>query len=191
MSFIRQSILGFLALLGLIWIGYKISLSAKHQEANAFAKKGLDSLLTNVHWIEFNEQGIISQEFFAPQVIGDALKNCYHIQNPLLKLTQSDEFWEIQSHHADAAQNAETIDLIHKVRIKHTNPQKSMISVMKTEHLKYLPKQKKANTKDKVTINMGENVLHSVGLDASFDDNKKIKLGTVSGHYKPEDKAEG
>ncbi len=167
-------------------MGYKISLLTKHHETKGFAQKGLDSLLTNVHWIEFNEQGQITQEFFAPKVIGDALQNCYHIQHPLLKLSQNDELWEIQSHHANAAQNTDTINLIHKVRIKHTNTKKSTVSVMKTEHLNYLPKQKKANTNDKVTINMGENILHSIGLEASFEDNKKIKLGTVSGHYKPE-----
>ena len=56
---------------------------------------------------------------------------------------------------------------------------------MKTDVLRYLPLIKKAETLNMVTISLGDNIIHSQGLEAYFDNNKKIKLGQTHGQYYP------
>jgi LPS export ABC transporter protein LptC len=182
---IKQSILIILSLTGLIWLGHKIIQMTQHDENYRINATTFDSLLTNIHWVEFDEKGQITQEFYSPLVKNDPKDNLYHIMKPLLKLTQDSEFWEIQSNYADASQANDQIDLKDNVLIKHITPKHPEMSTMKTEHLRYHPKVKKADTDDKVIITMGENILQSQGLEASFENNKKIKLGSVSGHYQP------
>jgi lipopolysaccharide export system protein LptC len=182
---IKQSILIILSLAGMIWLGYKISQMTTHDENYRINATTFDSLLTNIHWVEFDEKGNIAQEFYSPLVKNDPKTNLYHIMKPLLKLTQDSEFWEIQSNYADASQTNDQIELKENVLIKHITPKHPEMSTMKTDHLSYHPKLKKADTNDKVTITMGENILQSQGLEASFEDNKKIKLGSVTGHYQP------
>jgi len=187
MSFLRKSFLGLLAVSGLIWFIHKLIQTTQHQVYHQTGKV-FDSQLTNIHWIEFNEEGKIVQELFSPKVRSDSKDNQYHIHHPFLKLMQGDEYWEIKSHMADASQNVDAIELKKHVFIKHTTPKNPNASIMQTEHLLYLTKLKKAQTEDLVTITLGESILHSQGLEVFFDEARKIKLQTVSGHYQPNTK---
>jgi LPS export ABC transporter protein LptC len=190
MLFIKKSILIIFSLTGIIWLGFKIIQMTRHDDNYQIKTTTFESLLTDIHWVEFDENGKIIQEFYSPSVKNDPKDNLYHIMKPLLKLTQDSEFWEIQANYADASQINDHIELKDNVLIKHITPKRPEMSVMKTKHLSYHPKQKKADTTEKVIITMGENILQSQGLEASFEANKKIKLGSVSGHYKPDEKHE-
>jgi hypothetical protein len=157
-----------------------------HVKQNKFQRinsKSFDTLINNVHWIEFDEHGNISHEFFAPTITSSSKNKFYNINNPLLKVTQKNESWEIISKYAYASSNSEKIKLHKDVNIKHLSSDNKNISEMTTDSLTYLTKSKIAKTKDKIKITIGESILYSTGFKADFEHDKKIKLNAVNGHY--------
>lgn len=150
------------------------------------SNNSFDSLITNVHWIEFNEQGDISQEFFSPEIRGYAHQDFYDIFTPLFKLTREKDSWEIHSDYAKAYHHSDQIDLNENVLIKHEIQNHPTPAILKTKHLKYLVKKQIASTTDHVTIEQGNNILHSEGMIASFAEDQTFKLGHVLGSYLPE-----
>lgn len=185
MSYLKQSIYIVLIFV-LLWFGYRYLNQTHTKIPNQINAQTFDSLLTNVHWVEFNEQGEINQEFFSPEVKSIPLKHLYHIKTPRLRLSENQESWEICSRYAHVSQNKETIDLKKNVFIKHFSQTNTRISIMKTDSLRYLPNLKKAETLNLVTIALGENIIRSHGLEAYFDNHKKIKLGKTHAHYFPQ-----
>lgn len=172
----------------MLWVGYTYMFQPHIKTDFKLSNPTFDSLLTNIHWVEFDELGKISQEFFSPEIKSIPQKHLYHIKTPRLKLSEHKDTWEILSRYAIVAQNKETIDLKKRVFIKHFSSDHSKISIIQTDVLRYLPKQKKAETKDLVTISLGNNIIHSKGLEAYFDQNKQFKLGQSYGQYRPSNK---
>ncbi|GEM_PF-3313242 len=186
MSRTRQSFLIFL--IGVITLAYGYrQLKSNHPQArHVSSKPSFDSLIRNVHWIEFNEHGEISQEFFSPEIRGYANQDFYDIITPLFKLTRENELWEIQSNFAKAYHHSEKIDLNDNVLIKHMTAKSKNPAILKTKHIQYLVKEQKAQTKHHVILEQGKNIIHSDGMIASFKEHETLKLGNVLGSYLPE-----
>jgi LPS export ABC transporter protein LptC len=187
MSRTRQSFL--ILFIGVITLVYGYwQLKACHPKTRyAIAKPSFDSLISNVHWIEFNERGEISQEFFSPEIRGYANENFYDIITPLFKLTREQELWEIQSNFAKAYHHSDKIDLNENVLIKHMSPNSKTPAILKTQQIQYLVKEQKAQTKHHVILEQGNNIIHSDGMIASFKEHETLHLGNVLGSYQPKE----
>jgi lipopolysaccharide export system protein LptC len=179
---IKQSFLIFFSVSIIIWIiSYFSHLGQK--QFHSIDARTFDTKINNIYWIEFDESGVISHEFYSPEVTSSTNNNAYKIKKPHLKVTQNNENWEIVSKYAHTSNQTEKIKLIKDVKIHHSSPNNPNISKMTTDHLVYLPKTKIAKTSDWVKITLGESVLYSKGLEADFEQNKKIKLNAVYGQY--------
>lgn len=179
---IRQSLLIFISALLIVWIVSYFT-NVKQNKFQRINSQSFDTLIHNVHWIEFDEHGMISHEFYAPTISSSSKNKFYNISNPLLKVTQDNESWEIISKYAYASSGSQKIRLQKDVNIKHLSSSNKNISEMTTDSLTYLPKSKIAKTKDKVKITLGESVLYSKGFKADFEHDKKIQLNAVNGQY--------
>lgn len=187
MSRTQQGFLIFLLGLMAFIFGYWLFKPNHPKLGQEIAKPAFDSLINNLHWIEFNERGEISQEFFSPEIRGYANKDFYNITNPLVKLVGEQELWEIQSNFAKAYDHNNKIDLNENVLIKRINPKNKTPAILKTKHIEYLVQEKKVQTKHHVTLEQGKNIIQSDGMVASFKEHETLKLGNVLGSYLPED----
>lgn len=183
----RQNFLIFLLLVMTIGYGYWFLKPSQPMLKQNMSKNAFDSLITNVHWIEFDERGDVSQEFFSPEIRGYANQDFYDIMTPLFRLTREKDSWEIHSDFAKAYHQSDQIDLNENVLIKHQIQNHPTPAILKTQHLKYLVKKQIATTKHHVTIEQGSNVLHSEGMVANFSETQTLKLGHVLGQYLPEE----
>jgi LPS export ABC transporter protein LptC len=181
MSILRKSILAFVA--GIAFLVFTPWLRHPAPQMDVLIMPNqLNAVVKNMHWVEFNEDGHITQEFFSPQVENLPNKKGYHIAHPFLKLQQNQDYWEIKSVYANALQTIDTIELRKKVEIKHFKHPKQEASTIHTEALNYYPKQKRAHTKDLVTILFKDSTIKSQGLEALFENEIKMSLAKVSGN---------
>lgn len=180
MSNLRKSFLAFIAGLFFVILTPWLHQTNKETKLNMMPIQ-LNALIENMHWIEFDEQGDIAQEYFSPKLESLPDQQGYHITQPLLKLSKNQERWEIQAKFAHAQQALELVELKQNVEIKHFKDPNQQPSTMKTHSLNYHPKEKRADTQELVAILFQDSVIQSQGLNAYFDPSPKIYLTQVSG----------
>lgn len=185
MSYFRKSLLIVFIIGNLTWLGFSQFNFLKPLKFDEPKKLKFNALLSHVHWSEYDTQGIIAHQFYAPLI-----KNISNERNiiylPRLKVQNEKETWQIKAKYAKTIHGLDTIELIKEVEIKHLDKNKPEPSFLETEHLTYLPKTQEAHTTHPVTFNQGLNVIHSQGMDAKFANSANIKLGHAEGTYQPE-----
>lgn len=185
MSYLRKSLILCVILINFFWLARlqwsflkKTTITPPHQAQ-------FNALFKEVHWSEYDVQGMITHRFYAPMV-----KNISNQENiiysPNIELHTEKESWNIKAMYAKTIQGYDTIELHKDVIIKHNDFKNTFPSLLSTEKLTYLPKTKQAFTDKKVTFNQGENIIHSQGMEADFTHSGHIKLGQVKGTYHPE-----
>lgn len=152
------------------------SLNIKPQDFNA--------LIENVHWIQFDEEGMLNQEFSTPKIKNFSLNNNHIIYAPTLIVRKLEETWKIKADFAKAKQGSEEIELEKNVLIELLQTDKETTRFT-TEHLSYEPKSQKAFTDYHVQVTQGLNILNAIGMQAYLSESKSLKLGNVSGQYFP------
>lgn len=185
MSQLRKNLLILLVLANLIWLVFSHFCVLQPLNIQNAKQLKFNALLSQVHWSEYDSQGMIAHQFYAPLVknISNELNIIYL---PLLTLKNEKDSWQIKAKYAKTVHGLDTIELIKKVQIKHLNQNNPQASYLETEKLIYLPKTQEAHTTLPVTFNQGANVIHSLGMDAKFANSTNIKLGRVEGTYQPE-----
>jgi len=184
MSNLRKSILAFIAGVCFLVLTPWLHQKPKTQQALILPHQ-LNALVRQVHWVEFDETGKLAQEFFAPEIKSLPHPQGYYIDHPYLKLRQNTEHIEIQSHHAQVAQNSNSIQLQEQVQIQRFNQNQEQISTITTDSLHYDPKQKLAETTTVVNFLFKDSAFQSQGLKVFFEHEKSIHLSKVDGHFNP------
>jgi LPS export ABC transporter protein LptC len=185
MSYIRKSLLIIFITLNLVWLAFSqlhVFNTLKIEEPHQL---NFNALLSHVHWSEYDNQGIISHQFYAP-LVKNISNHLNIIYSPNLRLQNDKETWQIKAKFAKTIEGLDTIELRKDVKIKHMDDKSKQPSFLLTENLTYHPKTQEAHTKAPVTFNQGDNVIHSQGMDANFSNSTHIKLGEVEGVYHPE-----
>ena len=183
MSNLRKSLLIIFCLFNVVWL--LLSQTRNLQKISIDEKNiNFHALLSNVNWSEYDAKGIISHQFYAPLVknISNKLNIIY---SPKLRLQNENTTWQIQARFAKTINGLDSIELSQNVKIKHLNKQ-SLPTCLQTEKLLYNPKTQVAHTKEQVTFTQGNNIIHSLGMNANFSNSTSIKLGKVNGIYHPE-----
>lgn len=184
MSNLRKSFLAFVA--GVVFLILTPWLHQKPKIGQDLRlSPQLDALVRHLHWIEFDEMGKLSQEFFAPEVKSLPNQQGYFIHHPYLKLRQNTDHIEIQAQNAHLTHNSDTIQLQHQVLIHRFNTNQEKIATIKTELLNYHPKQKLAETSTLVTFEFQDSFFESQGLKVFFEHEKYIQLSKVKGQLEP------
>ena len=185
MSFIRKSILIIFIAVNLAWLAFSQLYRFKPLKIEETHQIKFNALLSHVHWSEYDNQGIITHQFYAP-LVKNISNQMNIIYSPDLKLQNEKESWQIKAKYAKTIGGLDTIELTQNVQIKHLENQATLASYLETEKLIYYPKTQEAHTKDPVTFSQGDNVIHSLGMDASFANSTHIKLGQANGTYHPQ-----
>ena len=185
MSYLRKSFLITFILTNLLWLAAKQWALLKKVNIVAPHQIKFNALFKDVHWSEYDAQGMVTHRFYAPMV-----KNISNEKNiiysPLIELHNDKETWTIKAMYAKTIKGYDTIELQKDVNIKHLAHQQSIPSFLNTEHLTYLPKTQEAFTDKKVVFNQGDNIIHAKGMNANFANSAHIKLGQVDGTYQPQ-----
>ncbi len=184
MPHFRKSLLIVFILSNLLWLVSKQWSFLKKTTITPPHQIKYNALFKQVHWSEYDAQGMITHRFYAPMV-----KNISNEKNiiyaPNIELHTDKDSWVIQAMYAKTIKGYDSIELHKNVRIRHDDEKQSLPSYLITEQLTYFPKTQQAFTKKKVTFNQGENIIHSKGMQADFANCAHIKLGKVKGTYHP------
>ena len=185
MSYLRKSLILSVILINFFWLAQlqwsflkKTTMTPPHQSQ-------FNALFKEVHWSEYDVDGMITHRFYAPTVknISNQINIIY---SPNIELHNQKESWVIKAMYAKTIEGYDKIELHHDVVIKHTDFKKNPPSLLSTEKLTYLPKTQQAFTDKKVTFNQGENIIYSQGMQADFAHSGHVKLGQVEGTYHPD-----
>jgi LPS export ABC transporter protein LptC len=184
MSKLRKSLLILSIIILSLLLGLRILQTRSHSRSLNLKPQDFNALIENVHWIQFDEQGTLSQEFSTPKIKNFNLNNKHIIYTPTLIVRKLEETWKIQAEFAKSKQGADEIELEKNVLIELQQPNKETTRFT-TEFLSYEPSTQKAFTEQQVKVTQGLNILNAIGMQAYLSESKSLKLGHVTGQYFP------
>lgn len=158
---------------------------AQTEVTSTLSGKKIDSFLTNLSVKEFSKDGQLIHYLQTPLMQHHPKTNTNLLRKPHLIITENNQApWEIRAEKARAKKD-HTITLIHHVMIEQKASESKASTLLKTEKMIYFPKEKRASTTQKVTIQQAKNHMQAVGMNAYLDDNKVELLSHVRGRYEP------
>jgi len=181
---LRKSLLIISIIILLVILGLRIFKMPNPSHSLTLKPEDFHALIEKVHWIQFDEEGTLNQEFSTPKIKNFSLNNQHLIYSPTLIVRKLEETWKIKADFAQSTQGAEEIVLKKNVLIELQQTDK-VPTQFKTEHLCYEPRSQKAFTDHKVQVTQGMNILNAIGMQAYLSEAKSLKLGHVTGQYYP------
>ena len=184
MSNLRKSLLIISVIILSFILGLRIFRMPSSSHSLTLKPEDFHALIEKVHWIQFDEEGSLDQEFSTPKIKNFSLNNQHLIYSPTLIVRKLEETWKIKADFAQSTQGVEEIVLKKNVLIELQQIDKETTR-FKTEHLYYEPRSQKAFTDHQVQVTQGLNILNAIGMQAYLSEAKSLKLGHVTGQYYP------
>ncbi|NDH09391.1 MAG: LPS export ABC transporter periplasmic protein LptC [Gammaproteobacteria bacterium] len=184
MSNLRKSLLIISVIILSLSLGLRIFKMRSSTPSLTIKPQDFNALIKNVHWIQFDEEGMLNQEFSTPKIKNFSLNNQHIIYAPSLIVRKLEETWKIKADFANSKQDTEAIELKKNVLIELEQANKE-VTRFSTEHLSYEPKNQKAFTDHQVQITQGMSILYATGMQAYLSEAKSLKLSHVTGQYYP------
>jgi lipopolysaccharide export system protein LptC len=134
-----------------------------------------DFFMTNTTYIQFDQNGNISNQFYTSKIIHFANNNNYVFNNPRIKMYNTNELpWDITANKGRSEGGKSKVYLWDNVKVVQTSNSKTNDFDITTTSLTVYPSIKFAETNDPVIIVQGKSIAKAVGAKADF------KSGTVS-----------
>lgn len=133
---------------------------------------------------QFDTQGRLMHLFTSPGMQHFTKTNTYVFQNPRIVVSQEEKpSWNIHSKVAIVSQEGSCIvfkkDVVIHQNSSTTNPK----STLKTEKIRYYPKEKKASTDQLITFKQAGHFIQSRGMKAYLDEKRVELLHQARGSY--------
>jgi len=186
MSKLRKSLLIILIMMLTLLLGLRLFNMPSSTLYFAVKPQDFSALIKNVHWIQFDENGILNQEFSTPRIKNFSLNKQHIIDTPTLIVRKLGETWKIKADLAMTIPDAPEIELKKNVLIELKQIGKETTH-FSTEQLRYDPRNQRAFTKHHVQVTQGKSMLNARGMQAYLSEAKSLKLSHVSGQYYPSD----
>lgn len=147
--------------------------SALEQTANV--------IIYDLKFRQYNPNGTLLHFLETPKMRHIQKNNLHILTMPHLIVTEpGKEPWEIHADLGTVFNKSEKIVLDHHVLINQHKPDEEM--VLKTEHLTYFPKEKRATTSSDVVMTQGGTNIRSKGLVANLANNQ-IHMNNARGRH--------
>lgn len=147
--------------------------SALEQTANV--------IIYDLKFRQYNANGTLLHFLETPKMRHIQKNNLHILTMPHLIVTETDkEPWEIHADLGTVFNKSEKIVLDHHVLINQHKQDEEM--VLKTEHLTYFPKEKRATTSSEVVMTQGGTNIRSKGLVANLANNQ-IHMNNARGRH--------
>lgn len=181
-------IIALTCVLGFGFLYIQLLRPAQPATPSLLSGKKIDSFLVNLSVKEFSDSGQLIHYLQTPLMQHLPESNTHLLQKPHFIITEANQTpWEIRADKA-RAQKDNTITLIHHVMIEQKASDVKAATILTTEKMLYFPKEKRASTNKKVTIQQAQNRMQAVGMNAYLADNKVELLSHVRGRYEPKQK---
>ena len=143
-----------------------------------------DFFMTNIDYVKFDQEGNISNKFYAGKLSHLPKRNSYIFDDPKMKMYNTDEQpWNITANKGESELGKSKIYLWENVKlIQPAGPNNSAIDVT-TSSLTLHPNTKTAETSDPITIVQSDSLVKAIGATTNFKESVVNLLSNVECQY--------
>lgn len=147
-----------------------------------------DAFMNNVHYRNFNPQGLLSGQITSPKAVHYPKENVTVFTKPKVLLkTSNDKPWYVTANNGRSRDGDREVFLWGNVLVHQPATKTTINTVIKTTQLTIHPNQETASTTQPVTIIRPGSHTHAIGLKANFKTGVFQLLSHARGNYAPSD----
>lgn len=154
------------------FVFFSLQLSQQHQAEKprlSLLAAGVDAVVLNLSVHQFDENGVLQNTLFTPEVKHFPKQKLHQLLNPTITVHQDNQpDWQIRSQTAHALQGGKKITFLGNVVIQQ--PEKG--NQLHTESLTYYTEKKLATSSEMIEFKQPGSIVHSQGMRAYLD--KKV-----------------
>jgi len=163
------NIILFVLLLLSIWLAYS-SLSNLGVDKGSNRPDTPDSFMNEVYFTRFNQQGMVENSFYTPQLVHYPQQNISKLDKPRLNTVGENGLrWIITADHGIAENGGERIFLNDHVIIQRIEKDANKNATLVTSALTSYPKRKYLETNQLVTLTQLGSMITSIGFNADLN----------------------
>jgi lipopolysaccharide export system protein LptC len=148
-----------------------------------------DFFMTNATYVEFDQNGNISNQFYTTKITHFVANNNYIFDNPRMKMYNPNEQpWDITANKGRSESGKSKVYLWDNVKVTQAASPNNPDFDITTTSLTVYPDIKFAETNDPVTIIQGGSVAKAIGAKADFKSGTVSLLSNVECQYQTEQK---
>ncbi|MEI8055291.1 MAG: LPS export ABC transporter periplasmic protein LptC [bacterium] len=152
---------------------------------HANAADAPDFFMTNTTYVQFDQNGNISNQFYTSKIIHFTTNNNYTFDNPCMKMYSANEQpWNITANKGRSEGGKDKVYLWDNVKVTQAASTETTDFDITTTSLTVYPSTKFAETSDSVVIIQGESIAKAVGAKADFKSGTVSLLSNVECEYK-------
>jgi len=146
----------------------------------------IDTFMENVTAVVLDQQGNPRLKLVTPKMIHYPANDTTEMVAPEFDLYRhSPQPWHINAKHGKAQQGIEKIDLWDEVVIHHPADIQHPSTLIQTPALTIYPSQQTAETKEAITIQQPNLIVHAIGMKADLNTDTLQLLSQAKGEYEP------
>jgi len=146
-----------------------------------------DFFMTNATYVQFDQNGNISNQFYTSKIIHFTANNNYTFDNPRMKMYNTNEQpWDITANKGRSEGGKSKVYFWDNVKVVQTASPGTTDFDITTTSLTVYPSIKFAETSDPVIIIQGESIAKAIGAKADFKSGTVSLLSNVECEYQTE-----